>query len=183
MRRLWLVAALVAVLSACGSPDELSQTEGRELELARDRIVAAAELNERLRSSPTSADRVVARVRRIVASGAFESRKLDEFGLAALGELRLVAPSLVIVDRQEVPRELDRDALAALLDHAKTDEDAATRIPVEKEVERIDSLLDDADADGATRVPVLETTVTDYRGDLAGRLRPVWPDLATAVAD
>ena len=44
MRRLWIVAALVAALSACGSPDELSQAEGRELELARDRIVAAAEL-------------------------------------------------------------------------------------------------------------------------------------------
>lgn len=183
MRRLWCVAALVAVLSGCGSPDELSATEGRELELARDRIVAATELNERLRSSPAAADRVVARVRRIVSSGAFESRQLDEFGLAALGELRLVAPSLVIVDRQEVPRQLDREALTALLDHAKTDEDTATRTPVEKEVERIDALLDDAGADGSTRIPVIETTVASYRGELAGRLRPIWPDLATAVAD
>jgi hypothetical protein len=183
VRRLRIAVALAATLGACGSPDELSRTDGRELELARDRIVASLELNEKLRSSPAAADRVVAKVRGIVSSGAFESKRLDEFGLAALGELRLVAPSLVIVDRQEIPRELDREALTALLEHARTDEDAATRVPVEKEVERIDALLDEANADGATRIPILDTTVARYRGELSGRLRPVWPDLAAAVSD
>jgi hypothetical protein len=182
--RLRLIAvALAATLSACGSPDELSQIDGRELELASDRIGAAIELNERIRSSPEGAERVLARVRKIVSSGALEPKRLDEFGLAALGELRLVAPSLVIVDRQEIPRQLDREALTALLDHATTDEDAATRVPAEKEVDRIRALLAETDAGGETQIPLLETTVADYRGELAGRLRPVWPDLARALAD
>jgi hypothetical protein len=183
VRPLWIAVALAAALGACGTADELTPAEGRELELARDRIVASIELNEKLRSSPAAGDRLLAKVRRIVASGALEPRQLDEFGLAALGELRLVAPSLVLVDRQEVPRRLDREALTALLDKAKTDEDAATRVPAEKEVARLDALLDGADADGQTRVPVIDTTVANYRGELAGRLRPVWPDLAAAAAD
>jgi hypothetical protein len=183
VRLRWLALAVAATLSACGSPEDLSQAEGRELELARDRIVAAIDLNEKLRSSPANAARVLGRVRKVVASGALEPKQLDEFGLAALGELRLVAPSLVIVDRQEIPRALDREALTALLDNARTDVSAATRIPAEKEVARLERLLDDTDASGDTRIPVLKTTVANLRGDLAGRLRPVWPDLASELAD
>jgi hypothetical protein len=178
-----LAVVLAATVAACGSPDELSQAEGRQLEIARDRIAATVELNRRLARSPEDADRLLASVRKIVANGALEQRQLDEFGLAALGELRLVAPSLVIVDRLEIPRELDREGLTALLENAKTDPDAATRIPAEKEVERIEQLLGDADAGADTHVPVLDVSVSGYRRDLAMRLRPLWPDLAGEISD
>jgi hypothetical protein len=178
-----LGVVLVAAIAACGTPDELSQSEGRALEIARDRAVAAVELNRQLEESPTVAERVIGRVRKIVRTGALEPQRLDEFGLAALGELRHDAPSLVIVDSQEVPRELDRQALTALLENAETDVDAATRIPAEQEVEAIDDILTEADAGPDTRIPVLDTTVSSYREALAAQLRLAWPDLADQVAD
>ena len=183
MRLLPLAVVLVTAIVACGMPDELSQSEGRALEIARDRAVAAVELNRQLSESPAVAERLLARVRKIVATGALEPRRLDEFGLAALGELRLAVPSLVIVDRQEVPRELDRAALTALLEYVETDIDAATRIPAEKEVGEIDDLLTEADAGPDTRIPILDTTVSNYREALAAQLRLVWPDLADEVSD
>lgn len=183
MRLLPLAVVLVATIAACGAPDELSPSEGRALEIARDRAVAAVELNRQLSESPAVAERVLGRVRKIVATGALEPQRLDEFGLAALGELRLVAPSLVIVDRQEVPRELDRPALTALLENAETDVDAATRIPAEKEVAEIDDLLTARDAGPDTRIPVLDATVSDYREELAAQLRLAWPDLADEISD
>ena len=184
MRRLALAVAFAATLAACGgAPDELSRGEGRELELARDRAVAAVDLEAELRRSPESTSRVLARVRKIVATGALEPRRLDEFGLAALGELRLVAPSLVVVDRLDVPRELDREALSALLAEAASDPSAASKVPARKEVERIERLLTDADAASDTRVPIVGATVGDYRDELAARLRATWPDLASEVSD
>jgi hypothetical protein len=183
VRPLLLVVVLAAAVAACGTPDELSQSQGRQLEISRDRVVAAVELHERLSESRAERDRILASVRKIVATGALEPRRLDEFGLAALGELRLVAPSLVIVDRLEVPRELDRPALVALLESARSDIDAATKIPAATEVGRIDDLLADADAGPDTQIPVIDTTVSSFRDSLAARLRPVWPDLADGISD
>jgi hypothetical protein len=89
----------------------------------------------------------------------------------------------VIVDRLEIPRELDREALTALLENAKSDVDAATRIPAEKEVEHVAGLLDDTGAGRDTAVPVLDQTVGRYLDGLETRLRPVWPELAAELAD
>ncbi len=176
-----LIAVAAATLTACGGPDELLEEEGVELRLARDRAVAALATEQRLNDSPAAADRLVSRVRKIVASGALEPKRLDEFGLAALGELRLAAPSLVIVDRLEVPRELDRSALAAFLAKAKTDPSAATKPAASTEVERIAAVFEDADADPDTEIPVADQAAGDYLGDLAARLEPVWPDLAARL--
>ena len=178
-----LLAALVAAtVAACGAPDELSQSDGVQLDLARDRTIAAVEVEQRLSDSPASADRLVARVRRIVASGALEAKQLDEFGLAALGELRQAAPSLVIVDRLEVPRELDRPALTAFLANARSDPAAATRPVAAAEVARIVAIFDDADAGPDTEIPVVDMTADLYLADLAARLHPVWPDLAADLS-
>lgn len=178
-----LPAALAAVaIAACGAPSELSGEDGVQLDIARDRTIAAIETEERLGSSPATADRLVARVREIVSSGALEARQLDEFGLAALGELRLAVPSLAIVDRQEIPRELDREALTAFLAKAKTDPAAAMRPAAATETARIVDVVERSGAGPDSEIPVVDMTADVYLADLAMRLRPVWPDLAADLA-
>lgn len=178
-----LLAALVAAtLAACGTPEALPESDGVQLDLARDRTIAAIRDERRLASSPASAERLLARVRRIVASGALEPKQLDEFGLAALGELRLAAPSLVIVDRLEVPRELDRDALRAFLAAARSDPATATRPVAAAETARIVEIFERSDAGPDTEIPVADMTADLYLADLAARLRPVWPGLAARLS-
>lgn len=184
MRRAALLSAALAAAAtvACGAPAELSEGEGVQLDLARDRTIAAIEAERRLSESPAAAERLLARVRGIVSSGALEARQLDEFGLAALGELRLAAPSLVVVDRREIPRELDREALTAFLAHAAGDPSAATRPAAATEASHIVEVLERADAGPDTEIPVVDMTADVYLADLAARLRPVWPDLAADLA-
>jgi hypothetical protein len=184
VRRATLLLAVLtaATIAACGAPDELSSNDGVALDVARDRTIAAVEVEQRLSESPATADRLLARVRKIVASGALEAKQLDEFGLAALGELRLAVPSLVIVDRLEVPRKLDRDALTAFLAEAKRDPAAAMRPAAESETARIVDIVERSDAGPGSRIPVVDMTVDVYLADLAARLRPVWPDLAADIS-
>jgi len=170
-------------ITACGAPDELSRSDGEQLALAHDRVVGAIETEKQLRSSPEAAERIHARVRKIVASGALEAEQLDEFGLAALGELGLVVPSLVIFDRLRIPRQLDREALRIFLAEATSDPAAAVERPASVEIRRIAELLAAADADADTDIPVARQTAAAYVGDLESRLRPTWPKLADELAD
>lgn len=176
-----LLAALLATTAvACGSP-KLSEQDGADLRLARDRAIAAVTTEQRIADSPAAAERLLARVRKIVASGAFEAKQLDEFGLAALGELRLVAPSLVIVDRQEVPRQLDRPALTAFLEQVLTDPSKALKPAATVEVANIDRIVESSGAGADSDIPGVGMTVDVYLADLAARLEPVWPDLAAKL--
>jgi hypothetical protein len=146
-------------------------------------VVEAIETERELRGSPEAAQRLHARVRKIVSSGALEAEQLVEFGLAALGELGLAVPSLVIVDRQQIPRELDREALRLFLAEATSDPAAAMERPASVEVHRIADLLAEADADADTDIPVARQTAAAYVGDLESRLRPTWPGLADELAN
>jgi hypothetical protein len=179
---LLLAAALGAAVAACGTPSELSETDGIALDLARDRAIAAVQTEQRLSSSPEAADRLADRVRDIVSPGALEARRLDEFGLAALGELREAVPSLVIVDRLGVPRELDRAALTAFVAEAQSNAAAAARPAAATETKRVIDTIESSDAGPATEIPVAGMTTDVYLADLAARLRPVWPRLAADLA-
>jgi hypothetical protein len=179
---LLLAAALAAGAAACGAPGSLPEADGARLDLARDRTIAALETERRLSESPAAAERLLARVRRIVSSGALESQRLDEFGLAALGELHLAVPSLAIVDRQEVPRRLDRDALTAFLAEATTDPAAAARPAAATEVAAIVEILEASGAGPDSEIPIVDMTADLYLADLGARLRPVWHDLAADLA-
>ena len=179
---LLLAVVLTAAVAGCGAPSELSEDEGIQLDLARDRAIAALETEQRLSESPATADRLIARVRKIVSSGALEAEQLDEFGLAALGELRLVAPSLVIVDRLEVPRQLDRAALTAFLAEADKDPAQAMRPAAAREVARIAEVVEASEPGPDTEIPVADMTADVYLADLSARLRPVWPDLAADLS-
>jgi hypothetical protein len=177
-----LVALAATAVAACGAPGELSSEDGAALGVARDRTIAALATEQRLSRSPAAAERLVARVRKIVASGALEARQLDEFGLAALGELHLAVPSLAIVDAQEIPRQLDRDALTAFLAEAETDPAAAMRPAAATETARIVDVVDRSGAGPDSEIPGVDMTVDVYLADLAARLRPVWPDLASDLS-
>jgi hypothetical protein len=177
-----LLAAVAAAVSACGGAESISQEDGAQLALSRDRIVDAVETERRLHDAAT-ADRLVARVRRIVASGSLEAKQLDEFGLAALGELRLAVPSLVLVDERGIPRELDREALRVFLANAERDPSAALERPAGGELHRIGELLGSAGAEAATEIPVAGQTAAAYLDGLETRLRPTWPELAAEVTD
>lgn len=183
-RALALLAALAAAATAaCGNgAGALPAEDAERLALARERIAAAVETYERLSRSQPAAERLLARVRKIVATGALEPERLDEFGLAALGELGLVVPALVIYDERRIPRELDRESLRRFLRNATGDPVAAIRRPAATEVRRIGALLESADAEADTRIESVDATVASYLEDVEARLRPVWPDLADEVA-
>jgi hypothetical protein len=177
-----LAALAAAAISACGGPGSLSESDGVQLDLARDRAIAAVEDERRLSASQETAERLLDRVRKIVATGALEAEQLDEFGLAALGELRLAVRSLVIVDRLEIARQLDRPALTAFLANATRDPNAATRPAAAAEVDRIVEIFKGADADPGTEIPVANMTADLYLADLVARLHPVWPGLAARLS-
>lgn len=177
------LSLFVAVaLGGCGGPSELSREQGEQLVISHERIRDAIATYEKLERSPESADRMLARVREIVASGALEPQQLDEFGLASLGELRLVVPSLAIVDRLEIPRQLDRTALTAFLEHVRSDHSAALKPGAAAEVTKIDELIDGSGAEADTKVPVIDQTVGEYLEQTERELRTVWPDLADDLA-
>lgn len=182
-RALALLASLAAAATAaCGDgAGQLAPEDGERLALSRERIAAAVETHERLSRSPRAAERLLARVREIVATGALEAERLDEFGLAALGELGLVVPALVIYDERRIPRELDRESLRRFLGSATRDPSAAIRRPAATEVRRIAAVLGSADAEAGTQIEPSGTTVASYLEDVEARLRPVWPGLADEV--
>ena len=182
--RLAAAAAALAVLAGCGAPDELPRLDAVELADSRERLDDALDTVETLRTSPREMRRIRAEVRRIVSRGSFETKHLDEFGLAALGELQQVVPSLVETDSDGVPKNLDRPALRAFLRYSETDPKRARRGAARGEVDAIDRTVADSDADGDTRLPAREAratgeeTVEEYLRTAERDLRPIWPQLA-----
>jgi hypothetical protein len=177
-----LVAALAAALLAgCGAPDELTKGDTTKLVNARDGLDDALGTERTLRTSPTRTRKIRAEIRRIVSSGALEAEHLDEFGLAALGELQQVVPSVVETDADGVPSDLDRPALRAFLRYADTDPSRALVGPAREEVETIENTIDDSGANGGTKVG--KETVEEYLGAAQRDVKPVWPALAKRLGN
>ena len=187
--RLAVAAAVLAVLAGCGAPDELSRDHAIGLGNARERLDDALDTEETLRTSPRETRRIRREIRRIVARGYFEVEELDEFGLAALGELQQVVPSVVETDADGVPEDLDRPALRAFLRFSSSDPKRALVGPARDEVETIEKAIEDSGADGDTRVPtrngegIRDRTVDEYLRAAERDLRPIWPQLAGRLRD
>jgi len=177
-----LAVLAAATLPACGGPGELAGEDGIALALARERIAAAARTEERMAADPDVAARLLRRVRAVVATGALEPRQLDEFGLAALGRLRLAVPSLAIVDERGIPRRLDRAALTAFLAEAERDPAAALRPAVAAETDRVLEIFAAANPGPDTEIPVADMHADLYLADLVARVHAGWPDLAARLA-
>lgn len=181
--RLGAVAAAVAValVAGCGAPDELSREDAVKLANARDRLDDALAAERTLRTSPRKTRRIRAEIRRIVSEGSLEAEQLDEFGLAALGELQQAVPSVVKTDSDGVPKDLDREALRAFLRYADTDPARALLGPARDEVAVIEKTVEDSDADGDTKTG--DATVGEYLRRAERDLRPVWPQLARRLGN
>jgi len=180
------LAAMAAglVLAACGAPDQLSQADGETLAGARERLDDAIDIEETLRTSKAEARRLRRGVQRIVSGGALESERLDDFGRAALGELRRLVPSLVEEDTDGSVRALDRPATRAFLRFAESDAARALLPPAREEVELIERTVEESGADSETLVPPEDPTASQmlevgtFLRDAEGDLRPIWPELA-----
>jgi len=178
------------LLAACdagpgpGPPDQLSQRDSTSLAKARRGLGAVLKSEAGLRTSPEAARRQRAKVQAIVSEGAFETEKLDEFGLAALGRLRVVAPFLVEVDPDGVPVSLDIPATRAFLRFADRDPARALVGPAERLVSAIERTLERSEAGPETRIlpedetASLDLRVDDYLRETEGELRPIWPVLS-----
>jgi hypothetical protein len=181
----WLAVAAIAVagLAGCGgAPDKLSDQDGRAVATAREKLDDAIDVEETLRTSPVEARRLRRRVSQIVSDGSFEDSTLDEFGIARLGQLRLVVPSLVITDRQDQVRALDRAATAAFLRYATTDPARALLRPASRQVNVMLHVLEEGDAGKDTEIPVLKEPAGSFLDDVERDVKPVWPALGKRVA-
>lgn len=184
-------AACAAGLAACGggAPDELTDAEGGALDSARAGLDDALDTSEALRTSGQETRRITREVRAIVSRGAFESEELDEFGLAALGELREVVPSLVETGRNGTPRTLDRPATRAFLAHVAGDPARALLIPARQEVGAIERTVADSEAGAETAIPPPDPTasrnvsVGDFLDGAVRDTRSVWPGLSARLSE
>jgi hypothetical protein len=174
-----LVALAAAVAFAgCGAPEELSESDGRTLAAARERLDDAIDTEETLRTSTAEARRLRRRVQALVSDGSFESRRLDEFGIAKLGLLRDLVPSLVIVDERGSVKALDRPATAAFLRFAERDAGRAMLDPARDQVELIVKTIEDGDSGDETTIPVVRKPVQAYLREAERDVKPIWPSLA-----
>ena len=188
-RQLRLAAGILAaaLLVGCGAPDELSREDAQRLGSAAERLDDAIDTHETLRTSRAEARRLRSQVREIVSRGSFESKNLDEFGLAALGELQMIVASLVVTDKEGTPVRLDRAATRAFLRYAASDPDRALAGSARRATGEVERVLDDSEADGETRVPRQERiaagdeTVEDVLRRLERDLRPIFPPLADTL--
>lgn len=186
MRRAVAVAAAaltVGAMAGCGAPAKLSTDDGRRLAGARERLDDAIDTEEALRTSKVEARRLRERVRRLVSGGDFEDERLDEFGIAKLGQLREVVPSLVIVDAEGDVRALDRPATEVFLRFADRDAARALLGPASKQVSVMVQTLDETDAGSDTDIPVVRMTAEAYLREAARDVSGIWPSQARRLTD
>lgn len=181
----WAPVALLAALAiaGCGAPGELSEEDGRKLATARERLDDALDTEETLRTSKAEARALRRRAQRIVSDGSFEAQPLDEFGLAKLGLLQEVVPSLVVVNERGALKALDRPATAAFLRYAERDAAQALLLPARRQVELIARTLEDTDAGSDTDIPVVRQTAGEYVRDIERAVHDIWPALARRLTE
>ena len=192
-----LAAALAALtlaalaLTACGNADELSKADTVQLDNSRSDLDDALDTAETLRTSKEEARKLHQRVRKIIADGSLENDggKPDEFGLAALGRLREIAPSLVVEEPNGSVRSLDQAETKAFLAYAVSDPAKALYPAAKREVDNITKVLGDADNVGAdTKLAAVpgaakDQTVDQYLREAARDTRALWPALSKRLAD
>ena len=170
-------AALLAPLAAgCGDAEELSKRDTATLTASRADLDDALDTEETLRTSREEAASLRIKVQRIIGRGVFENGgKPDEFGLAALGELRELVPSLVL-ERDESVVALDSAATKEFMAQALNDPAAALYLPAKSEVDTILKVVGGDDVGPETKAGT--QTVSEYLREAESDVRPVWPRLA-----
>jgi hypothetical protein len=180
-----LVAAITALLAlglvagGCGDAEELSKQDSQTLHTSRSDLDDALDTEETLRTSKEEARTLRAKVQKIIGRGSFENGgKPDEFGLAALGELRELVPSLVL-ERGDAVVALDEQATRAFMADAIGDPAKALYGPAKEEVDSMTDVAGGDDVGPETKVP--PETVADFLQSAERDVRPVWPSLAARL--
>ncbi|MEJ7817900.1 MAG: hypothetical protein WKF49_04400 [Thermoleophilaceae bacterium] len=186
-----LLATALAVLClggltllGCGAKtDKLSEQDAGELANSRSDLDDALDTAETLRTSDSEARRLRARVQKIIGDGSLEGKgKPDEFGLAALGRLRDLAPSLVVEDGGSV-RALDGEETSAFLTYAVKDPARALYPAAQREVANIERVTGGEDVGPDTKIPKLrDQTVKAYLREAQRDTRSLWPSLSRRLA-
>jgi hypothetical protein len=190
MRRL---AALVAVLVLCalaatgcgGKAQQLSREDAQSLTVARAQLDDALDTEETLRTSLGEATRLRARAQRIIRQGKLEDGEApDEFGLAALGRLNDVVPSLVLGHPDGSIRALDTKATAAFMRYATTDSSRALYPAAQHEVSTMEKVTgaDDVGPDTVIGGRLGRQKVGPYLQEAERDVQRPWPDLAKRLA-
>ena len=190
---LFVVAALAiaGVFSGCGGDaEQLSKGATVEFQNSRSDLDDALDTTETLRTSHAEAARLRARVRRIIGEGSFENGgKPDEFGYAALGQLRDVAPSLM-VEQDGSLRSLDAPVARSFLRYAVSDPKRALHPAAEEEVDNLEQVLDHADHVGpdtrlrdGVRGIATRQTVSAYLAEAQRDVEADWPDLGRRLGE
>jgi hypothetical protein len=172
-----------ALLGCSGKTDKLSKQDARELANSRSDLDDALDTAETLRTSDSEARRLRARVQKIIGDGSLEGKgKPDEFGLAALGRLRDLAPSLVVEDGGSV-RALDGEETSAFLTYAVKDPARALYPAAQREVANIERVTGGGDVGPDTKIPKLrDQTVEAYLREARRDTRSLWPSLSRRLA-
>ncbi len=186
-----LLAAALAVLClgglalvGCGAKtNKLSDQDARELANSRSDLDDALDTAETLRTSDSEARRLRAQVQKIIGDGSLEGKgKPDEFGLAALGRLRDLAPSLVVEDGGSV-RALDGEETSAFLTYAVKDPARALYPAAQREVANIERVTGGGDVGPDTKIPKLrDQTVEAYLREARRDTRSLWASLSRRLA-
>ncbi len=178
------------VLTGCGGKaDAVSKRDARELASSRSDLDDALDTAETLRTSKSEARRLRARVQRIIGDGSLEGTgKPDEFGLAALGRLRELAPSLVVEGRDGAVRSLDGEETSAFITYAVKDPARALFPAAQQEVANIERVTGGDDVGADTMVPPADPTasgdqtVSEYLHEAQRDTRSLWPGLSRRLA-
>lgn len=185
---LLIILLALGALAGCGDAAELSKDDVRTLEASRSDLDDALDTEETLRTSKSEALALRTKVQKIVGQGSFENGgKPDEFGLAALGELRELVPSLVL-ERGNSVIALDQAATRAFLAKAVSDPPGALYPAAADEVDTIEKIVGGDDVGPDTEIPPSSPgasgnqTVTEYLREAERDVRRVWPSLARRLA-
>ena len=183
MRSAGLIAllGLALGLTACGGDaEQFSKEDATTLNASRADLDDALDTEETLRTSKEEAASLRLKVQKIIRRGTFENGgKPDEFGLAALGELRELVPSLVL-ERGSSVVALDQEATKEFVAQALNDPAAALYLPAKGEVDTITKVVGGDDVGPDTKVD--DQTVTAYLREAERDVKPVWPQLAKRLA-
>jgi hypothetical protein len=180
-----LVLCAVAVAGCGGKAGHLSRDDAQKLTVARAQLDDALDTEETLRTSLDEAARLRARARKIIHDGKLDDGKRpDEFGLAALGRLNQVVPSLVLGRPDGSIRALDKEETAAFMRYATTDPSKALYPAARHEVGSIEDVAgaDDVGADTTIGGRLGRQKVGAYLKEAERDIRRPWPGLADRLA-
>jgi hypothetical protein len=180
-----LVLCAVAVTGCGGKADHLSDQDAQALTVARAELDDALDTEETLRTSHEEAIRLRTRARKIIRQGKLDDGKRpDEFGLAALGRLNQVVPSLVLGHADGSIRALDTKTTASFMRYAVSDPQKALHPAAEQEVASIEHVTgaDDVGADTVVGGRLGKQKVGSYLQEAERDVRRPWPDLAERLA-